>query len=171
MTKNTITILTTLTLLLNLRTGQAGSATWNLNPTSGDWNTAANWTPATVPNDPADIATLGVSNLTTLQISADVALDSLIFAEGGSAYGITMNGISLNLWGGGVINESSQPQTLLLSNIYSTLIFRNNATAGDLLTYEITSSNSHISFLQTSSARSANFVIDGPFNENASGIY
>jgi hypothetical protein len=24
----------------------AGSATWNLNPTRGDWNTAANWTPA-----------------------------------------------------------------------------------------------------------------------------
>jgi hypothetical protein len=27
----------------------AGSATWNLNPTGGDWNTAANWTPATCP--------------------------------------------------------------------------------------------------------------------------
>ena len=24
---------------------RAGSATWNLNPASGDWNTAANWTP------------------------------------------------------------------------------------------------------------------------------
>src|SRR5439155_17434789 len=36
--------------------GRAGSATWNLNPMSGDWNTAANWTPATVPNSPADTA-------------------------------------------------------------------------------------------------------------------
>ncbi len=24
---------------------QASSATWNLNPTSGNWNTATNWTP------------------------------------------------------------------------------------------------------------------------------
>jgi len=28
----------------------AGSSTWGLNPASGDWNTATNWTPATVPN-------------------------------------------------------------------------------------------------------------------------
>ena len=35
----------------------AGSATWNSNPVSNDWNTAANWTPATVPNGPEDIAT------------------------------------------------------------------------------------------------------------------
>jgi hypothetical protein len=27
------------------------SAQWDLNPISGDWNTAANWTP-TVPNGP-----------------------------------------------------------------------------------------------------------------------
>jgi hypothetical protein len=33
----------------------AGSAHWNLNPTSGDWNTAANWTPNEVPNGPADL--------------------------------------------------------------------------------------------------------------------
>jgi len=32
----------------------AGSATWKLNPTSGDWNTAANWSPSTVPNGAAD---------------------------------------------------------------------------------------------------------------------
>jgi len=34
----------------------AGSATWNLNPTNEDWNTAANWTPMTVPAQPSDIA-------------------------------------------------------------------------------------------------------------------
>jgi len=32
---------------------QAGGATWNLNPTTGDWNTAANWTPAApLPDNP-----------------------------------------------------------------------------------------------------------------------
>ena len=40
----------------------AGSATWNLNPTSSDWNTATNWTPATVPNGPTDVATF-VTNM------------------------------------------------------------------------------------------------------------
>jgi hypothetical protein len=30
----------------------AGSAQWNLNPISGDWNTAENWTPMAVPNGP-----------------------------------------------------------------------------------------------------------------------
>ena len=29
------------------------------NPSSGDWNTAANWTPTTVPNGPSDIAMFG----------------------------------------------------------------------------------------------------------------
>jgi hypothetical protein len=29
-----------------------GSAQWNLNPVSGDRNTAENWTPTTIPNEP-----------------------------------------------------------------------------------------------------------------------
>src|SRR4029453_12834390 len=41
-----------------------GGPTWNLNPASGDWNTASNWTPATVPNGPAYTATFDVSNMT-----------------------------------------------------------------------------------------------------------
>ncbi|PYI95728.1 MAG: hypothetical protein DMF00_15655 [Verrucomicrobia bacterium] len=36
----------------------ANSATWNLQPTSGDWNTAINWTPATVPNGLEPVLTL-----------------------------------------------------------------------------------------------------------------
>src|SRR5580765_477217 len=40
----------------------AGSATWDLNPGSGDWNTATNWTPTTMPNSSADTATFAFSN-------------------------------------------------------------------------------------------------------------
>jgi hypothetical protein len=40
------------------RVTHAISAQWDLDPISGDWNTAANWTPMGVPNGPADIATL-----------------------------------------------------------------------------------------------------------------
>ncbi len=52
-----VLLLSTFLSLLDVPTAQAGSATWTLNPTSGDWNTAANWTPATIPNSPTDIAT------------------------------------------------------------------------------------------------------------------
>ena len=61
MMKNAIGLVLVLFLLLS-DFGYAGSATWNLNPASGDWNTAANWTPATVPNDESDVATFGVSS-------------------------------------------------------------------------------------------------------------
>jgi hypothetical protein len=44
--------------VLNINTASGpGSATWKLNPGSGDWNTASNWMPATVPNGPSDVAT------------------------------------------------------------------------------------------------------------------
>jgi len=47
-------------LILVLPTGAyAISAQWDLDPISGDWNTAANWTPMGIPNGPADIATFG----------------------------------------------------------------------------------------------------------------
>ncbi len=47
----------------------AGSATWDLNPASGDWNTAANWSPTTAPNGPSDTATFGFSNTTGVSLS------------------------------------------------------------------------------------------------------
>ena len=68
----------------------AGSATWNLNPANGDWNTAANWTPATVPNGATDLATFGVSNTTSIGLSAGVRVDSIIFNPGASAYSFTL---------------------------------------------------------------------------------
>jgi hypothetical protein len=62
----------------------AGSATWNLNPTSGEWNTAANWTPATVPDGPSDVATFGLSNQTSVVLNANVELDQIVFDTGAS---------------------------------------------------------------------------------------
>jgi hypothetical protein len=46
------------------------SAQWDLDPSSVDWNTTANWTPMTIPNGPADIATFALSNTTNVSISA-----------------------------------------------------------------------------------------------------
>ena len=53
---------------------RAGSATWDFNPGSGDWNTAANWTPMTVPNGASDTANLALSNTTNVSISAKIGL-------------------------------------------------------------------------------------------------
>src|SRR2546423_12504313 len=98
MNKNTIAVLTTIALLLSLQSIRAGSATWNLNPTSNDWDTAANWTPATVPDDPSDIATFDVSNVTA--ISAKYAdLSEIIFNPGASAFTILARYPGLNFYG------------------------------------------------------------------------
>ena len=68
--------------VLALIIAHAGSATWDLNPGSGDWNTAANWTPMTVPNGPADIATFAVSNTTNVSISANAEVNGITFTSG-----------------------------------------------------------------------------------------
>src|SRR3954466_13002240 len=72
----------------------AGSATWNLNPTSGDWNKAANWTPNTIPNGSSDTATFATSSITVASISATTEVNSVIFNSGASDYTITDSGLS-----------------------------------------------------------------------------
>src|SRR5437660_11090583 len=86
----------------------AGSATWKLNPTSGDWNTAANWTPETVPNDPSDIATFGQSTQSSVSISTSVDVSDIVFNAGASPFevAVTPRAGSLNISGGGITNNS-----------------------------------------------------------------
>src|SRR6267378_248992 len=57
------------------------SAQWDLDPISGDWNTAANWTPMGVPNGPADIATFDLSNTTDVSISANTEVNGITFTS------------------------------------------------------------------------------------------
>jgi hypothetical protein len=71
----------------------AGSATWSSNPTSGDWFTAANWTPNTIPNGPGDIATFDASTITDISPApgtGSIEVDSIVFNPGASAYTITV---------------------------------------------------------------------------------
>jgi hypothetical protein len=109
----------------------AGSATWSSNPTSGDWNTAANWIPQTVPNSTTDVATFGRSNVTDV-INSDVIvnLDSLIFSSGSSQYTITaMDNIAF--YGTGIVNGSGVMQSF----VAGVFIFNNSATAGDMVSF------------------------------------
>ncbi len=103
------------TLLIFLVPGvtQAGSASWNVNPATSDWNTAANWTPNTVPNGPTDTATFPSSNKPNPVIQTSIELNELVFSDHvlttytilvGQAGGQQVG--SLTLSGSGIVNNS-----------------------------------------------------------------
>jgi autotransporter-associated beta strand protein len=119
-------------LLHNLPTARADSATWKLAPTSEDWNTAANWSPETVPNDPTDIATFGHANTVAIFLSAQTHVDAIIFDPNAPAYTISTAGHGLALCGAGVLNNSANEQNFVTGLQDDGIIaFRNNATAGN----------------------------------------
>ena len=86
----------------------AMSAQWDLDPISGDWNTAANWTPTGIPNGPADIATFGLSNTTDVSISANTEVSGITFTSAATnPYFITASpGLTLTISGVGITNNS-----------------------------------------------------------------
>ena len=110
----------------------AGSAQWNLHPTSGDWNTAANWTPMTVPNGAADVATFGLSNTTTVSISANTEVDAIMFAPGNSGYTITVDPfLVLTISGTGVTGAGRFVPLHDVNDDGGAIVFLNSSTAGD----------------------------------------
>src|SRR5947208_13454237 len=78
-------------LALIVENSYAGSATWKLNPTDTDWNSAANWTPATIPDGQGDVATFSVSNTTNVSLERSLlAVNSIVFSSGASAFTLTV---------------------------------------------------------------------------------
>ena len=122
--------------LTGIRASHAGSATWNPNPTSSDWNTVSNWTPATVPNGPLDVATFATSSMTAVTISADVEAKQIVFSPGASAYTIAPANESadLTLDAPGITNNSGIVQQFggdtKFNHVF--LNIENGATAGHL---------------------------------------
>ena len=163
-------------LLLGDAVALAGSATWNLNPVSSDWNTAANWTPNTIPNGPSDGATFAVSNTTALSLSAATEVGTTSYSAGASAFTTTVPGtISLTLSGSGVTNNSGVRQNFIAdanSSGGGSITFTNNATAGVLTTFNVRSpvstghSGGSLSFEDTSSAGESIIITDGPVVTN-----
>jgi autotransporter-associated beta strand protein len=176
--KTKLPIILSLTLVIH---AYAGSATWNLNPATNDWNTAANWTPATVPNGPADIATFDLSNTTDVSISASTLVDSIIFNLGASAFTITGEiGTSLTVSGEGVVNNSGITQNFVVPAgrrfASPAIYFTNSASAGIQTTY--TNGAAHqdnataglTQFSGTASAGSATFINEGSTINDKGGI-
>lgn len=172
MSKDRSTILTALVLLLMVQSTRAGSATWNLNPTSGDWNTATNWTPATVPNGPADAATFAISNTPNVSISADTQVKGVTFDPSASGFTITAApGFTLTVGDNGLINNSGIGQNFEAAtqangtiNVVGRIDFTGNATAGAMNVFTQHASavagqgGAPTSFFDTSSAGSSTFL-------------
>src|SRR5438067_4238852 len=98
-------MLIVLAIVTGTQTLHAGSATWNLNPTSNDWNTAENWTPATIPSSETDVATFAASNTTNLVCGdapggggTTTIVGDIVFSEGASAYTITVTPVFDNIF-------------------------------------------------------------------------
>src|SRR5438128_277626 len=147
-----------LLLLAAQRPSLAGSATWATNPTSGDWNTAANWRPQTVPNATTDVATFGTSNVTDVtNTDVIISLDSLVFSPGASQYTISALD-NIELYGTGIVNNSG----ILQSFVAGAFFFKNSSAAGDMVNF--TTVGGDFFFENASSAGSATFdVTSGEF--------
>jgi uncharacterized protein with beta-barrel porin domain len=148
----------------------AGSAQWvgGFSVTPGDWNTAQNWNPMTIPNAPADVATFSVSSTTGVSISADTQVNGIVFNAGASAYTISAPAPTLTISGTGISNNSGILQrfatTVDGSGNAGTITFANSATAGvntSFLNYGATVTGGFggfTQFLNSSSAGSATFI-------------
>ena len=112
-------------------------ATWNANPANGDWNLASNWSSMAPPNGPADIATFGLSSITSVFLSANTEVDSVIFNAGASAYTITARPMrTLTVSGAGIMNNSGITQNFVAdgggtSDSFVAIRFTDNAALGD----------------------------------------
>lgn len=149
-----LSILPFVTALI-LMEAHAGTAAWQFNPSSRDWSSAKNWTPATVPNGPDDVATFDLSRKTTLTMSSDfVELNGIIFNPGASAY--TIRG-SFIISGDGITNNSAATQSFEADNGIS---FRERAIAGSGLVFTSVGGGS-VGFGDDANAGSATFISQG----------
>ena len=157
----------------------AGSATWQQDPATGNWNTPANWNPATVPNGPSDVASFSVSNQQNVTVTSSITLDSIVFQPGASGFTITTSSefASVLINGAGVINNSVLAQNFLVNahgNDQGALDFAGSASAGNAIYSQgggavRNSFGGTTSFFNTSTAETATFFLDGGAASGAAG--
>ncbi len=143
----------------------AASATWKVAPLSNDWSIAVNWTPETVPDEIADVATFGVSNVTDVMVPDFLEIGDVVFEPGASQYTIDAD-FALNHIG--VINNSGVTQYFDISRTFG---FNGTATAGSDIVY---TNNGNLGglftvFLDQSNAGNATFINNGALPGNQGG--
>ncbi|HEY1769464.1 MAG TPA: hypothetical protein VGG02_04320 [Chthoniobacterales bacterium] len=143
-------------------TSKGGSATWAAAPATNDWNTAANWTPNTVPSGPDDVATFGVSNVTTVSLSDFTEVGEIVFEPGASAYILNAleESVGFSFQGAGVSNRASVSQNFVSSQ---TIGFFSHSNAGSDIVYTNAGNANNedvnsIGFLDHSRADSATLI-------------
>ncbi|MBV9875162.1 MAG: autotransporter-associated beta strand repeat-containing protein, partial [Verrucomicrobia bacterium] len=143
-------------LLALLDPVDAQNATWDTNPGSNAWGATTNWTPHTVPTG---TATFGSSNTTSIVVSSHEPIGGIQFNAGAPAYSFDISsGASLNFNGSGIVNNSSNAPTFLVSGNVG-LQFSGTSTAGNA---NITVNNgAAMTFTQGSMAGNANITVNG----------
>jgi autotransporter-associated beta strand protein len=168
--------------MLSIQTIQADSASWSAAPASGDWNTASNWVPMTVPDGSADTATFVQSNMTAVSLSANTEVNGIVFNGGASAFTITSSPtLTLTVSGVGITNNSGITQNFVNDADASgrgEISFFGNATAGSSANVYTSndrppvmpqSTGGRTSFFGTSTAGNAIFVNKGNAVSNGLG--
>ena len=156
----------------------AQNATWSAAPPTSDWNTAANWTPPTVPTG---VASFGGSTTTSVTLVGGSAnINTIQFNAGAPAYTFTVTGANFTI-NNGIINNSSFTPTFTSNG---DIIFASSATASgtvinniDFLDFFNTSTggnatinnlNNFINFHDTSTAGNATINNNALVNFNDS---
>ena len=159
----------------------AASATWDLNPSNGDWNTAANWTPPTVPNGSGDTVSFAVSNIAAVSLSSDTEVGRITFDSGASEFNIIVSPLrTLTISGDGISNNSdiSENFSIVVDSVSNTgtMIFTHSATAGNMTTFTNEANATNVfafgastRFLETSSADHGTFINNGAATSDAFG--
>jgi autotransporter-associated beta strand protein len=154
--------------LLAAMPARAQDATWSTAPGSSNFNTAANWTPATVPTG---TAFFGASNTTSIafQPFTTTSVGTLQFNPGAPAYSFTTeNGFStsISITGPGIVNNSSNAPTFIINN-QANLTFLNASTAGNATI--ITNSGGLTDFIDRATGGNARFITNagGAFDISA----
>ena len=139
-------------LLTVFWTASAQAQTWLATPGSGDWNTAANWNPATVPNSTTADVVFGTSTQNSVSLSSGVAVSTITF-NGTTAYTVDLNGQLMVVHGAGFSNTSGLAQNITVSG---TLDFKNSASAGGSdIAYSIQNGGTGVAQFQNSSTLGA----------------
>lgn len=159
------------------RAGSASgsNANWTAQPSSGDWNTAANWTPAVVPTGTATFAASANTGI-GFAAGSSATVSAIVFTSGAPNYTLTFSNAApaapaLTISGAGITNNSGATQQVVVASSaqnyrQAQLKFTNAATAGGPeMVYRVgpatpdASGGGVIGFSGNSTAGSALFIV------------
>ena len=137
----------------------AQNATWLLNPVSGNFDAAANWSPTTVPTG---TATFEASNTTAITFSSPTTTVGILqFSVGAPAYSLNLSGSNtLTISGTGIVNNSSNAPTISNNSGGGTL-FLGTSTAGNAIIINHADSGGFTEFANSSTAGNATITATG----------